>query len=711
MQYNALKSIVASRKAPVALQSPSGSFFVKSTRVAPYIEPGFSKIEFPKEKPSILLVSAVGASGKTTTAHALSFDIQLPVLDLAQHKPVADNTLTGILTSAYPIEKVGAVLEGLRNGSHGIIIDGIDEGRSKTTEEGFEAFLDDLIERSKGSPSTAIVVFGRSQVLFSTWFYLVAKGADVGLVQIDPFDLDQAKRYIDSRVTETTTGQQATYEQARDSVLAKLGAAFSPAAAKPENAFLSFIGYPPVLDAIATLLRNERNYHRVQQALSDGIEGKLEIDLLIRISDYLLDREHDEKALPNFIEAIAVDAGAPLGQGLRERLYDRGEQCARVLARALGRPFPRKVIDDDALNERYEKAVATWCQDHPFLDDMRVRNVVFAALAVTRCALSHVPEYMDLAHGYAVANRPTYHLLYILAELAKGRQISARYFNMLMQSCSEFLGINADISIEVDGDSWEEMEGSEDTGADLTIKIEFPEKKQERIFVFNGSIDEERLLLGPYLVNADITVPCAVDLSGSPAIEAIGDCSISARAVRIDTSDLILRAAPRRSNEAVQVQAGLFINAQRAEGHANAASVRTGTLEIQCVEHALDYPLAKYVEKVAMPFADPLLREKYRRVRRILLEFRSHKKGTLAKFRAKIEHERVVRNALGRRILAALVNHGILRADPKFYYIQPDKCDSKLGISWQQLRQHKSSTESSPGNAPFGWVGHLTVYE
>src|SRR5437867_9094367 len=114
MQYNVLKSIVASQKSPIALQAASDSFFVKLTRVAPYIEPRFSKIEFSKEKPSILLVSAVGASGKTTTAHALSFDIQLPVLDLAKHKAVGDATLTGILTSAHPIEKVGVVLEGLR---------------------------------------------------------------------------------------------------------------------------------------------------------------------------------------------------------------------------------------------------------------------------------------------------------------------------------------------------------------------------------------------------------------------------------------------------------------------------------------------------------------------------------------------------------------------------------------------------------------------
>ena len=152
MQYTALKSIIASQKSPSTPQNPSESFFIKTKRVAPYIEPGFSKAEFPNEKPSILLVSAVGASGKTTTAHALSFDIQLPILDLAKHKAVGDNTLTGILTTAYSSDRVGTVLEGLHNGTHGIIIDGIDEGRSKTTEQGFEAFLDDLIQRSQGSP-------------------------------------------------------------------------------------------------------------------------------------------------------------------------------------------------------------------------------------------------------------------------------------------------------------------------------------------------------------------------------------------------------------------------------------------------------------------------------------------------------------------------------------------------------------------------------
>ncbi|MDE2757091.1 MAG: hypothetical protein OXI92_11160 [Acidobacteriota bacterium] len=704
MEYKALRSIVASQKNPVALQSQSNSFYASTTRVSPFIEPRFSKISFPQEKPSILLVSAVGASGKTTAANALSFDLQLPILDLAKHKAVGDNTLTGILTTAYPIAKVGTVLEGLHTGTHGIIIDGIDEGRSKTTEQGFEAFLDDLIQRSMGSASTAIVVLGRSQVLFSTWVYLDDKGADVGMVEIDPFGLEQAKKYIDSRVIKKDTSQQESYESARDAVLHRLGAAFVPAVAEGKNAFLSFIGYPPVLDAIATLLREERNYHRIQYALNEDVEGQLETNLLIRICDHLLDRDHEEKALPNFIEAIATDVGGSFGEELRISLYNKEEQCARVLSRTLNRPFPKRVIDDNALNEKYESSVEIWCQDHPFLDDARLRNAVFAALSVTRCALSNIPEYQDLAHAYVSASQPTYHLLYLLNELAKGREINVRFFNMLIQSCSDFLGINAELSIEIDGNGWEEVDGEHDISAELMTAIRFPDKQQERTFVFNGNGSVEAITLGPYIVNTSVTLPCTVELSGTPAIVAVGECKISARRVRIDTPDLILRNMPRLAQEDIRANAGLFINSREAEGYAKAVSVGSGKLEIQCVEHTLDYPLARYVHKVAVPFDDPMLQEKYRRIRRIFSEFASHGKGALAKYRAKIEHERVLRNELGRSILDALLAENVLRRDSKFYYIVPDQCDAKLGISWHQLRKYKSSKklEEFLKNVPFG---------
>ena len=690
MQYYGLKSIVGSHKQPVPLKSELPSFSVWQNPVDPYIEPTFSKIEYPTEGPSILLVSAVGASGKTTTARALSFDTKLPLLDLAKHKAVGDNTLTGILTMAYPIEHVGTVLQGLQEGTHGIIIDGIDEGRSKTTEEGFEAFLDDLVERSKSAKNTVVVLFGRSQVLLTTWCYLMDKGVDVGLISIDPFGLDEAKAYIDRVASDIKDAHRLEYENARDSILAGLGAAFSSSVADRENAFLSFIGYPPVLDAIGTLLSEETNYYRLQQKLGKAVDGSVEISLLVRICDYLMAREHDEKAVPNFIEAVTSHAESSNREQLCQSLYSREEQCARVLHRALGSPFAHQLIEDHAMNESYEAAVGTWCQEHPFLNNDDLRNAVFEAAAVSYCILSDVPDYKEVAIRYTEYRRPTYHLLYIMDVLARNRSVDIRGFNMLMQSCSEFLATTAEISVDIEGESWEDTGAEVETVGELTMTIKFPEKGQERTFTFLGeSTDVATITLGPYLVNASVTLPCHINLLGRPALESIGESYISARRVSFDATDVIVRALSRQKDKDQKNGIRLFFDVERADGHADAVSLGGASIQIQCCAHNLGYPLAKYVHRRAEQTPEPVVREKYRRLRRILLDFRSHSRGGLAKYRQKIENRRVLKNKVGEAVLEALLNEGILRSDPKFYYVESEQMASKLGITWHGLLQYE----------------------
>ena len=689
MQYYGLKSIVASKKKSIEVMSRSDSFFRKTNPVSPYIEPTFTKEECQTEKPSILLISAVGASGKTTTAHALAYDTGLPILDLAKHKPVGDNTLTGILTASYPIQHIGQVLEGFRQGTHGVIIDGIDEGRSKTTEQGFEAFLDDLIERSRGATSTSIVIFGRSQVLIGVWVYLEEKKADVGLVKIEPFDLEKAKGYIDAYVTMNNLTQQSMYEQARDNVLEKLGAAFT-SSTREDDAFLSFIGYPPVLDAIATLLRTEVNYHRISSELSDVTNGSLEIDLLIRIANYLLDRERTAKAMPNFINQIADQADEQLATRLRNSLYGKEEQCARVLSLALSQSFPRQMIMDKALNEQYENALEPWCPEHPFLEDRHVRNAVFEALAVTHCVLSDVEDYQELAYNYMLSKQPTYHLLYIMAALVSDKEISARFFNMLIQSCSEFIDLHGTIEIGVNGVSWEDLDVADTTAVQLELKIAFPDNGPEREFHFNGKVNKvSKVTLGPFLFNTSVTLPCHVELRGAPAIECTGTCRIAAASLHIDAQDLVVRGMNQANEDDTINEPGLFLDAKEVQGCVNSISLKGGMLEIGCVDHKLVYPLAEYVKKhekmsVAIDFD-----EKYRRLRRIFMEFASHSKGGLAKYRDKIEHDRVLRGECGRKVLDQLLIEGVFNYDSKFYYLNSENFSKILGITWQELRQHK----------------------
>ncbi|MCA9423379.1 MAG: hypothetical protein KC592_20335, partial [Nitrospira sp.] len=513
--------------------------------------------------------------------------------------------------------------------------------------------MDDLIERSRGSSSPSIIIFGRGQVLLNTWCYLVDHGADVGLVEIDPFDLENAKKYIDALVAERKNAQQQNYQDARDALLEQLGAAFLSSDDTKKDAFLSFIGYPPVLDAIGTLLRNDTNYYNIKQNLSSSNSGVLEIDLLIRICDYLMQREQEDKAQPNFINNLLGKVDYETAKSLRQLLYNFEEQSARVLAISLGQPFPVQLISDQSLNEEYEKLLETWGQEHPFLEDLRIRNAVFSSVSVARCVVSGKPEYRQLAFDYIQNHKQNYHLLYIMESLASNASIDFRFFNMLIQAGAEFLGTTAQVAMEVFGDSWEDTASDKIESAQLEITVEFPEMNQEHTFKFEGKGDgDNRIEIGPYLVNTRITLPCTIELKGKPNFDVTGDCFISARKVRFDSQDLNVRKLQLMSRQDDEPsEPDFYLEVESGEGHSDKISLKGGTFQIDCEHHNLDYPLAKFAQKVERFIIEEDLQEKYFRLRRILLQFRSHKKGGLAKFRDKIEHERVMKNDLGRRVL------------------------------------------------------------
>jgi hypothetical protein len=163
MNFYDFVSVLSANKSPMSLQESTNSFGVAPERREPYIEPTLDKTEFERAQPAVILVSAVGATGKTTLAQVLSHRTKLPLLDLAKHKPVGDNTLTGLLTSAFRVEDLSTVFDGIRHGKFGVIIDGIDEGRSKTSEKAFEAFLDDVSRLCKDASTTSFVLLGRTR--------------------------------------------------------------------------------------------------------------------------------------------------------------------------------------------------------------------------------------------------------------------------------------------------------------------------------------------------------------------------------------------------------------------------------------------------------------------------------------------------------------------------------------------------------------------
>jgi len=690
MNYYGLKSIVTSQKQQAELGVESDSFFACDKRQETYVEPKFSKKEFPIEHPTIILVSAVGASGKTSTAHALSVDTGMPILDLAKHEPVGSSSLAGILIDHYP-NNIGQVLSGLKTGTCGVIIDGIDEGRSKVTEEAFEAFLDNIIKLTKGAERTSIVVFGRGQTLINTWCYLEDNGVATGLIQIEAFDLDQAKRYIDVHVEKPQTGQEANYVQARDEILNTLGAAFKAADGEKDE-FITFLGYPPVLDAISTLLREEGNYHKICQNLAGGAGDDLEVNLLIRIGDYLLDRDQKEKAWPNFVNGIVEKLEGGLRKTLKDSLYNREEQCARLLAQSLGVPLHHQYISDLAINQEYENAVETWLSEHVFTNDNTLRNPVFSAVSIVRCLLSDVDEYKTIAIKYANQNPQSYLLLYIMGALHNGGAIPLAACNMLMQSCSDFLALDADVAIDLEGDSWDDTQQLSE--AELSIIIDLKHKKNEKKYSFKAQVhSQDKFNLGPVLVGAKVHLPCDININGNKRIDVFGDCLVAGREVHFQAPELSISRISVAKVDDKPIPTALMIESEKISGGVEILSPKDAALTLLCEQHTLEYPLVRFASQSLSSHMNDDVQEKYNRLRRIFVDFRSHSKGGLAKYRDKVQHRRVLKNAVGRAVLKALVDDGILTHNHILYFVQPAQLSEQIGIHWEDLKQRKSTPQ------------------
>lgn len=684
MQYRHLRSLFKSGKKTIPLEHTTNSFKVYPSDDSPYIEPTIEKVIFENEKPSVILVSAVGVTGKTMLAKRLSIETGLPVLDLGTHKPVGDNSLTGLLTESFPIADVSSVLQGLSDGSFGIIVDGIDEGRSKTTEKAFEAFLDNLAALCRSSQRPVFIVLGRTVIMDDCWTYLSDSAVNTALVTIDPFSVEAAKRYIDVFSLGLESTHATEYCEVRDNIIEKLGAAFSTNNKKGNATFLAFMGYPPVLDSIVTLLQEEKNYYKLTQALEDTEDRDMEASLLLRIATYILERERSEKVIPNVVQPLVAGTPSSIAEPVLADAFNSYEQCARLIAYCLKRPIAINAIADQSLNERYEEQLTNWIPEHPFLVERSFRNAVFEALALATLMTSDQQAHQDLVAEYAASSKSSYHLVYMLDAMSSGEELDQQYIKSLVDAGMEFRSVHSSVEIRIGGSSWEESDDeTAESLLDISIELLLGAESEAKAFSFRSSVSAATVLtLGPRLAGAFITVPCELSIQGDAEIELVAPVAVSARRLRFEAPALVLRPSGSNLKETEVVGDCEVLTSSLQSITSNGCSLEIRTSD----SSGVGYPIIQHVRKRASVPRDPLLKQKYLRLKRILLEFRSHSRGALARLCDKIDSQRILKNEVGEAVLRALLKDGVMYREGKFYFLDPDRLHKHLGVSWPELR-------------------------
>ena len=291
----------------------------------------------------VILVSAPGAVGKSTLARQIAYQTGAMLLDLAEANPVGANTLVGGLARLN-------LYQHFRQGTASLVIDGLDEARMQVTQDGFAAFLDDVVLLSD-SNCKPLVLFGRTGAIQETWLLLSEQGIEPPVLEIGYFDEQHAAEFAKIQVQhirEESTRREPD-GRAVDLILSRLREETSPDGG-------TFAGYSPVLIAVAKQVADPSDDNT--QALISRIESGGDTVTLASVIESILDREQKK------IENLRFNDSK-----LRNELYGPEEQFARLIGRIYhGAPLPHLPNMSPEDQKTYSDALTTWVQEHPFLD-------------------------------------------------------------------------------------------------------------------------------------------------------------------------------------------------------------------------------------------------------------------------------------------------------------------------------------------------------
>ena len=660
--------------------------------------------------PQILIVSAPGAVGKSTLARRIAFEKRALLWDLALAPEVGSGSLDGTIFKSLSTGLAEDFREYMTEGLQFLIVDALDEGRIKVNENSFQRLLEDIARVGRNSKGICFVLLGRTRIADMAWLVLTEEGANARMVSIEPFNREQANQYIDNNVAEQK--RTTPFYRCRDLIFQRLE--FSVTENSESDPAMDFLHYPPVLDVVATLLKDESNLFELENSLNRPSDGTQDtsIHLLLDVIDRILKREQNQ-VLPAIKQSLNERA-QELNWSDWASLYASEEQCKRLLASVFDKPV--SVVPDnlpDGLRYLYENSseVATRLPEHPFLQGVdKLTNRVFESYLYARALLNDFGDDVKLLVTQHLLKRE--HLptrLLAAFYLADGnitsdmpRTIRPEHLGIIYDSLLSSESNRSLVRLNVDGpDPMEDVEEGSESLESVEVEIEFltfnsqggPQTPALDPVTFTLPIESDSIIsFVSHLRNASITVPCVVELGSKGGEVTIGPTvHITAGILVLQSETLLVSGQTIRHVadedtsvilEALNCDSTSIVNPLKVYEPARLHVSWPGA------EH---YPWNQYkLERVEDYFAyDSDLLTAYKRFKRIATAFRSHGRGALARTRVKIEDHRVLKGALGEALLDNLKSDGILvlQEGGNRYFWHSENADKLLGVTWQDLRK------------------------
>lgn len=434
-----------------------------------------------------------------------------------------------------------------------------------------------------------------------------------------------------------------------------------------------FAGYAPVLETVATALAGITNPATVNDSVEQSMRGQILQDLPARI----LKRE-STKLRSQLAGQIPDDKIAAL--------YTAEEQLDRLAAIVLDTPSPAAPADLEPEHlSAYDEAVKGLVSQHPFLDGTgrEPSGAVFAAVIYAHALFSTVQDCVSAAERRAGNGPHTPNPFLVDFYLGKSKPdsvIPPEHLILLYDSIRSRAEVGDIVRLTVDAE-----EGDETAEVEIQVgSASAGPKDRPRLINLKtsqaGSLRFGRQVNGVSVDAPDLDVVIG---SGNP-VEMVAPVYLNVGRLSFNCPEIVVVSNDKGS---LNEDASVLLETQelRETTLMSVPQIRKG-VELQVSwPGASAYPWSRFATNADRPERhdlDPALRG----LRRLVMAFRSHSRGRLARYKGKIEHARITKGALGDAIRQQMLNDGILSLEDNIYFLDPDALGRTVGASYQDLK-------------------------
>lgn len=604
--------------------------------------------------PEVMLVSARGAAGKSTTARELARRCRVPLWRLDADRAVGGTSLEFALSQYFGTHNVEEYLK--QNDSSALIIDSLDEARMRVSGVSWSEFLGSIARLA--SQGLRPILFGRERTLEDTWVAMASLGISVDWWEISHFAPDQSRNYVDAMVAmrDPHVDHRSTlYQDARDSIIESLEQSVSNDDAEP------FVGYAPVLDAVAAWLIDKPNFLAIKNRFEDVSSATVDRNrTLIGVLLGLLQR--DQTKVLSLAEDLGLEPAA---------IYTPDEQIAWLCHTLEGAPAPLlSNIEPPSKRAEYTERIAEFLADHPYRSDRKWASPVFESYVASTVFDSRVfsgERLMKIGNSSG--------LLFDFISDREDLIIDEYQFAALHSSVLASEWAETTASVDVGNPDRSATDGVGYTGH-FALRREGQTAKSTS-FLLIPSNDQTLTLHGP-LSDLSVSVECEVRVPASEHGSVVGP-DLYLLASRINFESQAIEFVRRATTDTNRGEASVVLSAQQVSlPPIISVPPLDGNFELHIPDSlTIGYPWQAYRSPLEDPMAPPHDRA-VRFLNKLMNLSRSHGHGG--------ERGVFLRKFAGRQnlptekfysALAVLESFGVVRIESEMVFVRED---------WEQYR-------------------------